>query len=120
MPEHWSQSTIKIYMPEMVGKELNTFVTAVTTALTSGLIPEKTAAMLILSALNVTNANDIAAEMFGDLGDDDSDSGSGDNATTQKLEFMLAELKKTLGQTASQPAALPAKGDNDKGDDTNG
>jgi len=120
LPEHWNLSTIKIYMPEMVGKDLNIFVTAVVTALQNALIPEKTAAMLILSALNVTNANDIAAEMFGDLGDDDSDSGSGDNATTQKLEFMLAELKKTLGQTAPQPATLPAKGNNDKGDDTNG
>ncbi len=119
LPEHWNLSTIKIYMPEMVGKDLNIFVTAVVTALQNALIPEKTAAMLVLSALNVTNANDIAAEMFGDLEDgEDADANGGKaNATQQQLEYMLAELQKKLAPPAA-PATPPVSGDN--GDGTNG
>ena len=124
LPEHWNLSTIKIYMPEMVGKDLNIFVTAVVTALQNALIPEKTAAMLILSALNVTNANDIAAEMFGDLGDDDADNNGGKpNATQQQLEYMLAELQKKLAPPAASatPPVNVDNGDNgDNGDGTNG
>ena len=123
LPEHWNLAGIKIYMPEMVGKDLNIFVTAVTNALTNGLIPEKTAAMLVLSALNVTNANDIAAEMFGDLEDgEDADTNGGKaNATQQQLEYMLTELKKL---TPSAPQLPGPTGDtanvDDKGDDANG
>ncbi|HPI02313.1 MAG TPA: hypothetical protein PKZ78_00610 [Candidatus Goldiibacteriota bacterium] len=118
LPEHWNLSTIKIYMPEMVGKDLNIFVTAVTNALTNGLIPEKTAAMLVLSALNVTNANDIAAEMFGDLEDgEDADANGGKaNATQQQLEYMLAELKKLTPASPQLPAPT-GDTDNDNADD---
>lgn len=123
LPEHWNLSTIKIYMPEMVGKDLNIFVTAVINALTNGLIPEKTAAMLVLSALNVTNANDIAAEMFGDLEDGDGADANGGkvNATQQQLEYMLAELKKLTPAAPQLPAPVGDKGDaDDKGGDANG
>jgi hypothetical protein len=123
LPEHWNLAGIKIYMPEMVGKDLNIFVTAVIAALTNGLIPEKTAAMLVLSALNVTNANDIAADMFGDLEDgEDADANGGKvNATQQQLEYMLAELKKLTPASPQLPSPHGDKGDaDDKGGDANG
>ena len=113
----WASMQIRVYMPEMIGKDFNTFSLAVINGLNAGLIPEKTAAMLVLTALNITNANDIAAELFGDMNEDDTDASNGQTGTlNQKLQYLLDEIKKLKGDTAAPVVPAPPT-DGDKDDD---
>jgi hypothetical protein len=99
----WEKANIKVYMPEMIGKEYGTLVTAVSTALTNGLISDKIAATLVMTALGVENATDLAAEMFGDLEDgEDADQGGEDiDPNQQKIDYILQEIQKRM--TPKQP-----------------
>lgn len=111
----WGSMQVKVYMPEMVGKDFNTYSLAVINGLNAGLIPEKTAAMLVLSALNVTNAQDIAAELFGDMGEgDDIENATAQGELSEKLQYLLDEIKKITG---AQAPAVPVP---DKSDDKDG
>jgi hypothetical protein len=75
--------------------------------------------MLVLTALNITNANDIAAELFGDIDEDDADANASNGQTgtlNQKLQYLLDEIKKLKGDTAA-PVVLAPPTDGDKDDD---
>lgn len=91
---------LTIYTPEILTKDFAVMIGSIISALNAGLVDEKQAAMLVMSSLNIKNAGDKAAEMYGDLDDDDMESEG--NLNNQKLDVLMAELKKLSGGKAPE------------------
>jgi hypothetical protein len=90
----WESIDATLYMPDLIGKEVASLITAINSAVVSGTIDSREGAKILYTALGIKNVDDLISQQFGD--DYDAGEEEEDGPTPEET----AKVKELMNQNS--------------------